>query len=182
MPAKSKSQQRLFGMAIAYKKGKMKGASKKIKDIAKDMPEKEIEKFAKTKRSKLKENLVVPFEQFVNEAHVNPKGELEDFNVYDDPDVHKSEVEDFISNMTEFFKDNDATEVKVDVRGPLVKMRFKFYDEIYGFIGNLDDGYGELAKLDINKRDAKILGQFSDMSVFFDMIKEQGLYFLRNIE
>lgn len=53
MPSKSKSQQRLFGMVDAYQKGDLKNPSKKIKDIAKEMPNKEVKKFAKTKRKGL---------------------------------------------------------------------------------------------------------------------------------
>lgn len=57
MPAKSKAQQRLFGMVDAYKKGKMKHASKKIKDIADEMSSKEVKKFAKTKTCDLPETV-----------------------------------------------------------------------------------------------------------------------------
>ena len=61
MPAKSKSQQRLFGMAHAIRKGEMKrsDASKEVLDIAdSDMTDKEIEDFAKTKHKGLKEHLL----------------------------------------------------------------------------------------------------------------------------
>lgn len=57
MPAKSKSQQRFFGMVDAYKKGEMKNASKKIKDAAKNMTKKEIKKFASTKTKNLPEKV-----------------------------------------------------------------------------------------------------------------------------
>lgn len=58
MPAKSKSQQRLFGMAYAVRKGEMKrsNATKEVLDIVdSDMTDKEIEDFAKTKHKGLKE-------------------------------------------------------------------------------------------------------------------------------
>ena len=58
MPAKSKSQQRLFGMAYAVRKGEMKrsDATKEVLDIVdSDMTDKEIEDFAKTKHKGLKE-------------------------------------------------------------------------------------------------------------------------------
>lgn len=51
MPAKSKSQQALFGMALAIRKGKMKRSevNKDVLDIVDgDMTNKEIEDFAKT--------------------------------------------------------------------------------------------------------------------------------------
>lgn len=51
----SKSQQRLMGQALAVKRGeiKKKDASKKAKDLAKSMSEKELEDFAKTKHKGL---------------------------------------------------------------------------------------------------------------------------------
>lgn len=58
MPAKSKSQQRLFGMALAVRKGEMKRSevSQEILDIVDgDMTDKEIEDFASTKHKGLKE-------------------------------------------------------------------------------------------------------------------------------
>lgn len=57
MPAKSKAQQRLFGMVDAYKKGDLKHASKKIKDIADEMDSSEVKKFAKTKTHNLPETV-----------------------------------------------------------------------------------------------------------------------------
>jgi hypothetical protein len=58
MPAKSKAQQRLFGMALAVRRGEMKRseADKSVLDIVdSEMTDKEIEDFAKTKD--LKEHL-----------------------------------------------------------------------------------------------------------------------------
>jgi hypothetical protein len=49
MPSKSVKQQRFFGATLAYKRGKMRGASKAIKTAARSMSEKEIEDFASTK-------------------------------------------------------------------------------------------------------------------------------------
>lgn len=54
MPAKSKSQRRLMGMAYAYKKGKLKGEpSQEVKDLAKQMSLKSLKDFAKTKEDDL---------------------------------------------------------------------------------------------------------------------------------
>lgn len=58
MPAKSKSQQRLFGMALAVRRGEMKRGDvwKEVLDIVdSDMTDKEIEDFAKTDHKGLKE-------------------------------------------------------------------------------------------------------------------------------
>jgi hypothetical protein len=51
--SKSKSQQRLFGMALAYKRGDLPNASEKIKKIANSMSMEELEKFASTKHKGL---------------------------------------------------------------------------------------------------------------------------------
>lgn len=49
MPAKSKAQQKFMGMALATKRGEMKGASPALKKAAKSMTTKEIKKYAGTK-------------------------------------------------------------------------------------------------------------------------------------
>ena len=51
MPAKSRSQQKFFGIVDAYKKGELKAddVSKEVKDAADSMTKKEIKKFASTK-------------------------------------------------------------------------------------------------------------------------------------
>jgi hypothetical protein len=58
MPAKSRSQQRLFGMALAVRRGELKRSEVNdsvIKIVDSDMTDKQIEDFAKTKG--LRENL-----------------------------------------------------------------------------------------------------------------------------
>ena len=60
MPAKSKSQQRLFGMALAVRKGEMKRSevNQSVLDIVDgDMTDQQIEDFAKTKHKGLREHL-----------------------------------------------------------------------------------------------------------------------------
>tara|TARA_B100001094_G_scaffold305268_1_gene334965 strand:- start:348 stop:521 length:174 start_codon:yes stop_codon:yes gene_type:complete len=51
MPAQSQQQQKLFGLALAFKRGEVPASevSDEIKDIADRMSEKEIEDFAATK-------------------------------------------------------------------------------------------------------------------------------------
>lgn len=55
MPAVSKQQQKLMGLALAYKRGKVDDdqVSDEIKELAKSMSEKELEKFAETKHKGL---------------------------------------------------------------------------------------------------------------------------------
>ena len=62
MPAQSQQQQKLFGLALAFKRGEVPASevSDEIKDIADRMSEKEIEDFAATKHKglpKMKEQL-----------------------------------------------------------------------------------------------------------------------------
>lgn len=60
MPSKSKSQQRLFGMALAVRRGELskKDVDSPVLDIVNsNMTDKEIEHFAKTKHKGLKEYL-----------------------------------------------------------------------------------------------------------------------------
>ena len=63
MPSKSKSQQRLMGLALAYKKGKKKlkdlppSLARKVKKMSKSMTEDQIEDFAKTKHEGLPEKV-----------------------------------------------------------------------------------------------------------------------------
>lgn len=76
MPAKSKSQQRLFGMVDAYQKGELDNASKEVKDIAKSISHKDARKFAKTKHKGLP-NRVKKGKKKVNESTLRlSEGEL----------------------------------------------------------------------------------------------------------
>ena len=72
MPAKSKSQQRLFGMALAVRKGEMKRSDvwKEVLDIVdSDMTNKEIEDFASTKHNKIKEHKgMKDIKNYINES------------------------------------------------------------------------------------------------------------------
>lgn len=56
MPAKSKAQQKLFGMALAVRRGELKKSD--VLDIVNsEMTDKEIEDFASTKHNGLKNHL-----------------------------------------------------------------------------------------------------------------------------
>lgn len=60
MPAKSKAQQKLFGMALAVRRGEMKRSEvyQQVLDIVdSDMTDKEIEDFAETKIKHLKDRI-----------------------------------------------------------------------------------------------------------------------------
>ena len=59
MPAKSKSQQRFFGMVRAAQKGDLKDPSSEVADVADDISVKDAKKFAKTKHKGLPEKKTV---------------------------------------------------------------------------------------------------------------------------
>ena len=64
MPAKSKSQQRLFALVHAYQAGKIDSdkVSDKIKDMAKRVDKKDARDFASTKTSKLPDKVASPID------------------------------------------------------------------------------------------------------------------------
>ena len=59
MPAKSKSQQRFFGMVRAAQKGELENPSSEVADVADDISVKDAKKFAKTKHKGLPEKKTV---------------------------------------------------------------------------------------------------------------------------
>jgi hypothetical protein len=74
MPARSKIQQRLMGLAYAYKTGEVKAKdlnpeyADEIKKLAKSMTEKQLKDFAKTKHKNLPEKVeerIKRFDSFV---------------------------------------------------------------------------------------------------------------------
>ena len=69
MPAKSKAQQRFFGMVRAYQKGELENPSQAIKDAAKSISKKEAKKFAETKHKGLPNH--VKKEKKTNESIVH---------------------------------------------------------------------------------------------------------------
>jgi len=62
MPSKSKSQQRLFGWALACKRGESKDCPKGIKALADSMSEEELERMAGTKHEGLPEEVTEAIE------------------------------------------------------------------------------------------------------------------------
>ena len=57
MPAKSKAQQRFFGMVRAAQKGEMAAPSSEVSKAASSMSKSDVKKFAKTKHDKLPEKV-----------------------------------------------------------------------------------------------------------------------------
>ena len=87
MPSKSKSQQRLMGLAYAYKSGDVKSKdlnpkyADEVKQISKSMTKKQLKDFAKTKHKGLPEKVeerIMNFSSFVKENYT-----FEDFTLSD---------------------------------------------------------------------------------------------------
>ena len=57
MPSVSKSQQHLFGMALAHKRGEEASGSSVVKRMAETMSEKQLEEFASTSSKRLPEHV-----------------------------------------------------------------------------------------------------------------------------
>jgi len=86
MPSTSKSQQRLMGLAYAYKRGDVKSKdldpryADKVKELSKSMTLKKLKTYASTKHKnlpeKVEENLVLDFKSFNENVTYDPK-ELE---------------------------------------------------------------------------------------------------------
>jgi hypothetical protein len=82
MPAQSQQQQKLFGLALAFKRGEVPASevSDEIKDIADRMSEKEIEDFASTKHKglpKMKEQLRKIVREIMREKVISEMNEDE---------------------------------------------------------------------------------------------------------
>jgi len=80
MPAQSQQQQKLFGLALAFKRGEVKSSevSDEIKGIADRMSEKEIEDFAKTTHKglpKMKEQLRKIVREILREKAISEMNE-----------------------------------------------------------------------------------------------------------
>jgi len=73
--AESKSQQRLMGMALAYKRGELDDASEAVKDIANEMTIKQLEDFAKTKHADLPDRVAEAIEEELSIAQRRRSGQ-----------------------------------------------------------------------------------------------------------
>ena len=110
MPALSQQQQKIMGMALAYKRGNASGleVSTKIKQIAGGMSEKELEKFASTKHKgipkKVGENKikVTELQKMVQDAVEEVMQEK--FSVRKLSSEQKQKFKDAISNYNEYGK------------------------------------------------------------------------------
>ena len=176
MPAKNKKQQKLFGMALAYERGKMpkSKASKKVKDISKDMSEEEIEKFAKTKHKGLKENRALNFRDFLNEAHIDAEGRLQDLEFTFD-DRYALAAQDEINKITDFLKDAGADRADGEVNQMDFNIFFEYMGKEYMII--IKPNEDEAILLDGDDPDSIEIFR-GPTDEFFTMLQYEGLDFL----
>ena len=180
MPAKSKSQQKLFGMALALEREKMpkKKASKKVKAISKGMSEEEIKNFAKTKHKTVMENHVLSFGQFINEdAYVDHEGKLQDLE-FTPEEEFEINTYDNIQGISDFLEDSGARAVAHKMDGGLLSFRFKYESEPYIMQLDLDTDAARVARFrDSGESNTVIYHGSTDP--LFDLIRANGLSFLQ---
>ena len=96
MPAKSKSQQRFFGMVRAAQKGDLKDPSSEVADVADDISVKDAKKFAKTKHKGLPEKKAVK-EELTGEM----KTDLEKYRVPRGPGGNPKRIGDKVRSFND---------------------------------------------------------------------------------
>lgn len=150
MPAQSPKQQRLFGMALAQKKGKMKGASKKVKELAKNMSAEKLKDFAATKHKDIKEGFVLSFNDFINEEHdelgsayVTPEGELKGLEFTPEEEFEITTHQD-VENLMNFFDDAGAKNLEYKRKDGVLGFKFEYMDHPLLILLDLDSGQSAL--------------------------------------
>tara|TARA_B110000037_G_C16922226_1_gene424887 strand:+ start:34 stop:657 length:624 start_codon:yes stop_codon:yes gene_type:complete len=139
MPAQSQQQQKLFGLALAFKRGEVKSSevSDEIKGIADRMSEKEIEDFAATKRKglpKMKEQLRKIVREIMREKAISEMNEVagkEAMGIAALTGTRGSAVEDFINKHELDGKKLFRSIKKANLRG-----RLNFVSALAGKDGN----------------------------------------------
>ena len=82
MPSTSKSQQRLFGWALACKKGESKHCPSNVKKLADSMSDEELEKYAATSHDKLPEYVKESIAECISEMDIHDLDLLEEKETY----------------------------------------------------------------------------------------------------
>jgi hypothetical protein len=139
MPAQSQQQQKLFGLALAFKRGEVKSSevSDEIKGIADRMSEKEIEDFAKTTHKglpKMKEQLRKIVREIMREKAISEMNEVagkEAMGIAALTGTRGSAVEDFINKHQLDGKKLFRSIKKANLRG-----RLNFVSALAGKDGN----------------------------------------------
>lgn len=166
-------------MALALEKGKMpkNKASKKVKELSKNMSKKELEKFAKTKHAGLEENYILNFTQFINEkAYIDSSGKLQDFE-FSSEEKHEQELYNEMIYISNFLEDSGANHIDFDYFDGIMKFSFRYAGESYEMTVNIDSDYGTLIRYSSPLSKGEDIYDGSAESLF-DLLKNQGLSFL----
>ena len=144
MPAQSQQQQKLFGLALAFKRGEVKSSevSDEIKGIADRMSEKEIEDFAKTTHKglpKMKEQLRKIVREILrdkaisemNEESVNEAASKEAMGIAALTGTRGSAVEEFINKH-----ELDGGKLFRSIKKANLRGRLNFVSALAGKDGN----------------------------------------------
>lgn len=146
MPAQSKAQQRLFGMALALRRGELEPdeVGKKVKEIAdSDITTKDIKKFAKTKCKKLPK-------------HVTKEGITYNVTAQQLVEMIQGGTRNFL--IKEGFIDDEFEEFESGVNEELEALITQFEPEAIKYEGDSTSGYG-----------VQLKDRHSDFTVWMDI-------------
>ena len=118
--------------------------------------------------------LILNFNEFVNEAYVNPEGELGDFE-FSDTDKYELESHEHIASLKKFLESAGANGVQYTLDEQFLQFRFSF--EFQKFVIEID--------LDTNEAKFVSYGEdpINDYVIYdgnsdelFDLIRDRGFY------
>lgn len=166
-------------MALAQKKGKMKGASKKVKELAKEMSAEKLKEFAATKHKGLKEGFVLKFNDFVNEqrdelgdAYVTPEGDVKGLKFTQEEQLEINSQQD-TQDLKNFFEDAGAKNVEYKIKGGVLGFMFEYHRSKLLALFDLD--MDSCALID---RDTKVALFNGSGGSLLDLIAVKGLDFI----
>lgn len=141
MPALSQQQQKIMGLALAYKRGEVPASkvSEKVKQIAKSMSEKELEKYAGTKHKGLPKKVegvsmpVSELKQIIKKSvkevlNVNEAVEKVEPKTEEEPLLTPEQKKEFIESVSRFNEYGDAI-----YRGNNLKEAYKNIKKVVEF-------------------------------------------------
>jgi hypothetical protein len=130
-------------------------------------------------KSKILENHVLKFGQFINEdAYIDSEGELKDLE-FTPEEEYEINTYDNIRSLADFLEDSGAKDVKHRVAGEQLMFMFDYATEPYRLQLDLDNDKALLIKTDIDDgvpRHHFIYSGSTDG--LFDLIKVNGFSFL----
>lgn len=116
------------------------------------------------------------FTQFINEAYVDSKGNLQDFEL-EPHEEYEIDMYDHIEELKEFLMDSGARDLTHDLMEGDLKFEFTYYDEKYSIHIDLDEDRGMAIHYSYSGNEPTIIynGQVDQL---IDLLKYKGLDFL----